>query len=119
MLRRRLSLTSRTHATLTQADIRPGQLTVDTGALLEFNVTLLQPPSAAVYVNVSVPSAWDGSPIADVFPSRLVFAPGSPLTQTLALYPRLVCEGDYHIVLSFRCRCAGACRMLALPNALC
>jgi hypothetical protein len=56
-----------------------------------------------VHVNISVPNAWNGAPIADVSPSKLVFQPDAwDVPQTFELQPKLACEGDYYVTLNFQ-----------------
>jgi hypothetical protein len=75
-------------------------------------VSLLSHITTPLRVSLSVPPAWDGSPIADVYPPVLTFWPvedeGGSLNhtpQSFAVHPRNACEGDYHISLAFEYVC--------------
>lgn len=78
-------------------------VTEDTSDPLVINITLSQQPSDAVTISVTVPGAWDGTPMAEVYPSELVFTPDNwDQTQGLVLQPRPVCDGDYFVKLSLQ-----------------
>lgn len=88
-----------------QAMLVPGRLVVieGTSEALQVNVTLSQQPSEHVTISATVPGAWDGTPMAVVSPSALLFTPDNwSETQVLALQPRPVCDGDYFVSLSLQ-----------------
>lgn len=89
---------------LSQAHITPGVLHVDSNTTTaEVNISLAEQPSSIVTVQVTVPNAWDGNPIADVYPSTLTFDPMTWNTsQTVGLSPKLACEGDYYLTLNLK-----------------
>lgn len=70
----------------------------------EVTIILVGKPNASVSITAVVPSAWDGHPIADVFPQRLEFLPQSAnASQVLMVHPRPeACEGDYHVTLQLQ-----------------
>lgn len=82
-----------------QAHITPGVLHIDSNtSAAEVSLSLAEQPSCTVTVQVTVPNAWDGNPITDVFPSTLTFDPATwNTTQSVGLFPRLACEGDYYL----------------------
>lgn len=89
---------------LSQAHLTPGVLHIDSAtASAEVSVALTSQPTSQVSVRVTVPNAWDGSPLADLVPAQLTFDPDTWNTsQTVALLPKPVCVGDYYITFSFR-----------------
>jgi hypothetical protein len=87
-----------------QAVLEPGQLRVtpSNSQPQSISVTLTRRPQSEVYVSISVPNAWDGVPIADVSPSKLVIQPDAwDVPQTFELRPKLACEGDYFVTFNF------------------
>lgn len=88
-----------------QAKLSPGKLFIGeaTAGSLDINITLSQQPSDIVTVTVTVPGAWDGTPMAVVTPSQLQFSPANwDQTQVLSLLPRPVCDGDYYVKMSLQ-----------------
>lgn len=91
--------------TVLQALLSPGKLLITeaTAGPLAINITLTQQPSDTVTVLVTVPGAWDGTPMAVVTPSQLQFTPQNwRETQVLSLQPRPVCDGDYFVKMSMQ-----------------
>jgi hypothetical protein len=87
-----------------QALLEPGVLRVtpSNSQPQTVSVTLTRRPKSEVHVSISVPNAWDGVPIADVFSNKLVIQPDAwNVAQTFELRPKLVCEGDYFVTLNF------------------
>lgn len=87
---------------LLQARVFPGviQITSNTSSA-DAAVTLAERPSSPVTVQVTVPNAWDGNPIADIYPETLTFSPDAwNVSQTVALFTKPACEGDYYLSLS-------------------
>lgn len=90
---------------LMQANLHPGTLSIsaNTTEALQIEVALSQRPLDNVTVSVSVPPAWDATPMAEVAPLQLVFTADTWDTpQSLLLQPRLVCDGDYYVKLAFQ-----------------
>lgn len=88
-----------------QARLSPGKLFISeaTAGPLTINITLSQRPSDIVTVIVTVPGAWDGTPMAVVTPEQLQFTPGTwNQTRVLSLQPRPVCDGDYYVKMSLQ-----------------
>jgi hypothetical protein len=88
-----------------QATLSPGKVVVMDNATypVKVNVTLSKQPSDTVTVTVAVPGAWDGTPMAIVEPSEIVFTPNSwNQTRVLTLQPRPVCDGDYFVKLNLQ-----------------
>lgn len=93
--------------TNTQAVLSPGHLLVSgtSDGPLTINISLAQQPNSAVRVAVSVPHAWDGSPMAEVVPLSLLFEPGDDgwaRPQAVTLQPRPVCDGDYFLTFDLQ-----------------